>query len=327
MRRWAVVAALLVLSACQPDKAAEEAARQESVVLTSGQALDCTAALGEAGHMVCADPDLRALDRQLAERWTEVSDLTGRPTTWARRHADWMAERDAGQLDYETGERRARTIDELRGLYEAQLSMLDEEKALADALPDTSPVTALAGGCIGTALQDCRAPAAGYVTAPSGERLAWQLQEGEDEYGGRRAGMVLFSVDGEVLTPVGWSYEAARFDPPVMFEREGSVFVVASGWHDGTSSQNADILYRLDRGHWTEIELESWKTTLDEQLPEGLGVWKGVAYRWEAMEALSSLWRDGDANCCATGGSATFSLRIEGAAVRLADVTIRPPEA
>lgn len=326
MRRWAVAVALLTLSACQPDKAAEERARQESVVLTSGQAIDCTAALGEAGLVICAEGDLRTLDRQAAELWTEVSAVTGRPTTLTRRHSDWIADRDAGQRDPETGETRARTADELRAIYQAYIDGLTEELALARAIPPQSPVTALAGGCIGTALNVCTAPAAGYVTVPSGERLAWQIQEGQNTYGGRRAGIVLFSVDGEVLAPIGWSFEAALFEPPVMFEHDGAVYVAVRGWEEGTASQNADVLYRFDDGRWTEIELESWKTTLYDELPEGLGVWKGVNYRWEVMEARSPLWRDEDANCCATGGRAVMSLRIEGAAVRLADVTVLPPE-
>lgn len=325
MRRWAVAAALLMLTACQPDKAEEERARQESVVLTSGQAIDCTDALGEAGLVICAAEDLRALDRQAAELWTEVSSVTGRPTTLTRRHADWVADRDAGQRDPETGETRARTAEELRAVYQAYIEGLTEELRLSQAIPAQSPVTALAGGCIGTALTGCTAPAAGYVTAPTGERLGWQIQEGQDEYGGRRAGVILFSVDGDALTPVGWSFEAAMFEAPFMFEHEGSAFVAVRGWEDGTASQNADVLYRLDGDRWTEIELESWKTALYDELPEGLGVWKGVNYRWEAMEARSPLWRDEDANCCATGGRAVMALRVEGAAVRLADLTVLPP--
>lgn len=325
MRRWMVVAALLSLVACRPDKAAEERARLESVVLTAGQPLDCAAALGEAGLMVCASPELRALDRQAAELWAEVSTSTGRPTTWARRRTEWAADRDAGQLDPATGERRPRTDEELLALYQGVIAELTEELRAARALPGSSPATALAGGCIGAVLDGCRATGAGHVSTPSGRRLAWQIQEGSTDAAGTSAGLVLFAVEDQTLRPIGWSFEAAGFEPPVMFEHEGQVYVAARGRQAGTAAWNADLLYRLDDGAWTEIELESWKTDLAEALPEGLGVWKGVDYRWPVFEATSSLWRDGDPNCCATGGRAVIGLRVEGAALRLGEVQVLPP--
>lgn len=326
MRRPAFIAALLMMSACQADKAQEERARQESVVLTSGQAIDCTAALSEAGRVVCAEADLRGLDRRVAELWTEVSSVTGRPTTLARRHADWIAERDAGERDWDTGETRARTADELRDFYEGYVGVLTEELRLAQAIPDQSPVSALAGGCIGSALDGCTAPAAGYVTGPEGERLAWQIQEGSTDSSGVSAGLILFAVDGDTLSPIGWSFEAASFEPPVIFQREDGLYVAAKGVRWGTGAANADVLYRLDGGRWTEIELESWRMLLDERMPEGLGVWKGVDYRWPELRARTSVWRDGDANCCPTGGRAVMEFTVEGTSLRLATLDVTAPD-
>lgn len=326
MRRWAVAAALLTLSACQPDKAAEERAREESVVLTSGQAIDCTAALGEAGVVICAEEDLRTLDRQAAELWTEVSAVTGRRTTLTRRHADWIADRDAGQVDETTGEARARTADELRDIYQGYISVLTEELRLARAIPAQSPVTALAGGCIGSALAGCTSPAAGYVTGPEGQRLAWQIQEGSTDFAGVSAGLILFAVDGDALVPIGWSFEAAAFEAPVIFQRDDGLYVAAKGYQQGTGAANADVLYRLDGDHWTEIEIESWRAVLDEQMPEGLGLWKGVDYRWPEFMAVSSVWRDDDANCCPTGGNAILDFMVEGASLRLAGLDLSPAD-
>lgn len=326
MRRWAVAAAFLMLSACQADKAQEERARQDSVVLTSGQAIDCTAALGEAGRVICAEEDLRALDRQAAELWTEVSSATGRPTTLTRRHADWIAERDAGQRDWDTGEVHARTSDELRDFYQGYIGALTEELRLARAVPARSPVTALAGGCIGSALNGCSAPAAGYVTGPEGQRLAWQIQEGWTESAGVSAGLILFAVDGDTLSPIGWSFEAAGFEPPVIFQREDGLYVAAAGYQQGSGSANADVLYRFDNDRWIEIELESWRTALDAQMPAGLGVWKGVDYRWPELRARSSVWRDEDANCCPTGGRAVMDFTVEGMSLRLAGLELMPPD-
>jgi hypothetical protein len=325
MRRWAFAAAtLLTLSACQPDKAQEEAARLEEVVLTSGQPLDCTAALGEAGVLICADSDLRALDRQVAELWTEVSPVTGRPSTLARRHADWLAGRDEGERDWETGQVRPRTRDELLDYHRAYIEVLTEELRLAEAVPDQSPVSALAGGCIGSALRGCQAPAAGYVSASDGRRLAWQIQTGSTDWAGISAGLILFAVDGEVLRPVGWSFEAVNFDAPVLFERDDGIFVAAEGIRAGTGSANADLLFRLDGGGLTELDVENWKEDLAAELPDGFGVWKGVNYNWPQMFARSGVWRDDDGNCCPTGGEAVMDLRVEGTTLRMSGLDFTP---
>ncbi len=323
MRRLALLAILLGLSACQADKAEQERARSRDAALT-GNPIDCTGDLSEAAQVVCSDADLRALDRQIAERWPEVEAVTGRPNTLRRRHADWLAEREAGERLWDADGRRPRTVDELEEFQQAYLAALAEELRLAAAVPETSPVASLAGGCIGTALSGCTAPSAGYVNGPDGQRLAWQIQRGSTENAGTSAGLILFRIDGDLLRPIGWSFEAVGFEAPVVFVHSGRLYVAAEGRQAGTGSQNADLLFRLDGDTWTEIEVESWKTALAEALPEGLGVWKGVDYDWPEMAAYSSLWRTDDANCCATGGEVTVDLGVEGTALRLVGVTPRP---
>ncbi|MBN8551964.1 MAG: hypothetical protein J0L52_03590 [Caulobacterales bacterium] len=321
MRRLAYLAVLLCLSACQADKAEQERVRSEDAVLTGGGPIDCTADLSEAAQVVCADTDLRALDRQIAERWVEVERVTGRPNTLRQRHVDWLADREAGERQWDSEGRRQRTVDELEEFQQAYLGTLTEELRLAAAVPQNTPVAALAGGCIGTALSGCTAPSAGYVNGPNGHRLAWQIQQGSTDYAGVSAGVILFRIDGDLLHPIGWSFEAGSFQAPEMFEQSGRIFVAAEGYQVGTGSQNADVLFRLDGERWTEIEIESWKSALAEALPDGLGVWKGVDYAWPEMMAFSSLWRPDDANCCPTGGEAVIDLRADGTALRLVGVT------
>lgn len=321
MRHWAILVVVLGLSACQADKAEQARARDADAVLTSGEPIDCTADVSDAARIVCSDADLRAMDRQVAELWAQVEPVTGRPNTLRQRHAAWLADRDSGEMDWQTGERRTRTTAQLREFHQAYIAALTEELRLAEALPDTSPASALAGGCIGTALNGCTAPSGGYVSGSDGQRLAWQIQRGSTDYAGVTEGVILFAVDGDLLRPVGWSYEAVRFEAPTLFESEDGVFVAARGGQAGTGSGNADILFRLDGEHWTEIEVETWKTALAEALPAGLGVWKGVDYVWPEMTAFTSLWRDDDANCCPSGGRAVIDLAVEGTALRLVGVT------
>lgn len=325
MRCRALFAALLALAACRADdKAQQERARDEAAVLISGNSIDCTGDLTEMMRVVCADVELRAMDRQVAELWVQVEAVTGRPNTLAQRHADWLAEREAGERDWDAEGRRPRTVDELRGYQQAYIDDLTEELRLAGAIPATTPVAALAGGCIGTALLDCTAPSAGYASGPDGQRLAWQIQRGASAHAGVTAGLILFRIDGDLLRPVGWSYEAVSFEAPTMFQRPDGLYVAAEGYRAGTGSGNADVLYRLDGERWVEIEVEHWTLAFDEALPEGLGVWKGVDYDWPEMTAASPLWRDTDANCCPTGGEVAIDLGVRGTSLRLVGVTLSP---
>lgn len=324
MKRWAFVAIMIALSACRADKDDQERAREADAVLISGDAIDCTGELSDATRAVCADVELRAMDRQIAELWSEVEAVTGRPSTLRRRHADWLAERDAGERAWDSGELRTRTPAELRDFHQAYIDALTEELRQARALPATSPISALGGGCIGAALNGCTAPASGYLTGARGQRLAWQRQSGSTELNGVSEGIILFRIDGDLLRPIGWSFEGAGFEAPVMFQDGEHTYVASKGWLAGTGNQNADVLFRLDGQAWTEIEVESWKTALDQALPEGLEVWKGVDYDWPSMMAVSGLWRPDDANCCPTGGEAVMELRVDGTALELVRVTTRP---
>ena len=99
--------AVLGLFACQRDKADVERTRDaEQIQFTSGQVLDCAGPQDDASRIVCADTDLRALDRRIAELWTRASVETGRPATLAWRHEQWLAQRAEGERDWDTGRTR-----------------------------------------------------------------------------------------------------------------------------------------------------------------------------------------------------------------------------
>lgn len=323
-RQLAAAMAVLALFGCQQDKAAVEQAREaEQIEFTSGQVLDCAGNLDEAARIVCADADLRALDRRIGELWAEASALTGRPATLAWRHAAWLEERRAGERDWDTDGTRPRTQPELRGFYEAYAAALEEELRQARALPTSTAVSALSGGCIGAALDACRAPAAGFLTGPGGERLAWQVQEGSTSTAGVSSGIILFAISNGVMAPIAWTFDAARFDPPTIFSSGGAVYVSAVGQRAGSGSGNADLLLRLDGDRWSDIETESWQEALAVQLPDGLTVSRGVTYDWPELMATSPLWRDADALCCPSGGTATMDLAVQGSAVTLAALDVR----
>jgi hypothetical protein len=180
----------------------------------------------------------------------------------------------------------------------------------------------LAQGCIDIRLGGCTSPSGGYV--PMGEhRLFWQLQEGSTPEDGVGSGFVLLAGTQAHLNPAAWDFEGVLYEPPVVFRQDDSLYVAVAGRSVGTGSFNVDRLFR-----WVpnapeplvQIDNETWLDTLDQHLPPGLSVWKGVAFNYPSLSAETALWRDQDGNCCPTGGQAVIGFEIRGNALVVTDV-------
>ena len=238
----------------------------------------------ELEQRVCADPGLRKLDGELAAKERAVQAASARPATWAATAAQFRAiiagEKgfDGKPLDAQALEARMRD----------QIRYLDAELEAAS----------------------------GILRGEGGVRILWQLQSGASESDGGGMGVMLWdaSVPG-APRPIGWTFEGVWMQAP-RYDRQNHLLWVA-GTRAGTGDGNADLLYQKQGDRWVEIELESWRDDLDKRLPKGLGAWHGVAYDFGGMGADTELWRDKDANCCATGGRATIGFRIEGSALKL----------
>jgi hypothetical protein len=79
---------------------------------------------------------------------------------------------------------------------------------------------------------------------------------------------------------------------------------------DGTGHYNASEYYVRERGRWERIEAESWQNDLGKRLPAGLQIWKGIWPDPRTLRADAGLYRDGDGNCCPTGGVAHIQLAL-----------------
>lgn len=188
----------------------------------------------------------------------------------------------------------------------------------------------LTQGCATPGLDGCTARQGGWLSAPSGEVLYWQIQRGSTDEGGTMEAVVLFQPQADgALRPIGWT-RGGFYQPPVLIQDgEGAPLHVAlPGVLPGTGGHNADILYRWTPGAnrpLNEIDAFSWGETLGARLPAGLEVWKGVQMDYARMAGFSPLWQASDANCCATGGSVWLSFSIAGDRLMLDDVTVRDP--
>lgn len=188
----------------------------------------------------------------------------------------------------------------------------------------------LTQGCATPGLDGCTARQGGWLSAPSGEVLYWQIQRGSTDEGGTMEAVVLFQPQADgALRPIGWT-RGGFYQPPVLIQDgEGAPLHVAlPGVLPGTGGHNADILYGWTPGAnrpLNEIDAFSWGETLGARLPAGLEVWKGVQMDYARMAGFSPLWQASDANCCATGGSVWLSFSIAGDRLMLDDVTVRDP--
>jgi|GEM_PF-553432 len=188
----------------------------------------------------------------------------------------------------------------------------------------------LTQGCATPGLDGCTARQGGWLTAPAGEVLYWQIQKGSTDEGGTMEAVVLFQpgADG-ALRPIGWT-RGGFYQPPVLIQDgEGApLHVAVSGVFPGTGARNADLLYRWTPGAerpLREIDTVSWRDGLSARLPAGLEVWKGVDMDYASLRASSPLWQASDANCCASGGSVWLSFSISEDKLVLDDVSVRDP--
>ena len=193
----------------------------------------------------------------------------------------------------------------------------------------TTPA-ALADGCVPIALSDCHTVSGGYVARRDGPTLYWQLQRGVTEANGVGGGFVLLQLepDGVALRPVAWDYAGYIYGQPEWAGDggEGGVAHVAvPGVHGGTGAHNADVIFRLTddaERPLHQIDNFSWRDDLDARLPQGLEVWKGVNFAYEALMADTALWRTSDANCCPTGGEAYLDFEIRDDRLALTGVQV-----
>lgn len=181
--------------------------------------------------------------------------------------------------------------------------------------------------CLGNALNGCSSRAAGWLNSPDGDRLFWQLQDGFTDENGVTGGIVLMSAGGMgPIRPVAWAFEGYRYEAPTLLTFDGKLYVAVAGKMQGTGNGNADVIFRWapDAAQpLVQVDNWSWRDALPERLPKGLEVWKGVDFNYADSEiwTWTPLWREGDGNCCASGGGAGLGFRIEDDVLVLDDVS------
>jgi hypothetical protein len=151
--------------------------------------------------------------------------------------------------------------------------------------------------------------------------------------GGQGGPTLLVSIDrhpdyADELTL--WAPNGARFSPvrhmsgpedprlgnisvPHRFTWRGHAFLHLSIHLAGTGAQREDeVLYLGPTGDMRPVAFRQAPDALASILAPGEGVWKGAFYEFaDELRFEFSVWREGDGNCCPTGGrvTGTYVLR------------------
>jgi hypothetical protein len=270
------------------------------------------AVTGPAAARVCAEPELRALDEKLVAAEAQVA-RGQRAATWRARGArfrNWLATDTDSEGKPAGTPQLAQNYRDFLGALEAEA----ERGAGVATVPDIA--TALGDHCLARWLaHECTVPASGILRGKDGMRIVWQLQAGSSEAEGIGMGVMLWDATAPGSpVPIGWSFDGVYFSAPRLTE-QGLLWV--AGITGGSGGDNADLLFEKRDGRWVEIDTTGWRDTLEARLPDGFSALHAIEYDFDGMGGFSELWRDDDANCCATGGRVRLDFTIAGTALKL----------
>lgn len=172
----------------------------------------------------------------------------------------------------------------------------------------------LAKDCMVGAVEMCVVESAGFLNA-GGETalrsIAWQYVSGLEPGGGIPLRMTMaWDISGAKPVLIGMTSTEGEAEPPRLVDNGEDIILHLPARTAGTGEGNADSLFLYRTGAWVNIGMNSWKDELRTRLPDGMGLWKGVEYDYYGLSSYFPIWRDSDANCCATGGNAYAVFKI-----------------
>lgn len=94
----------------------------------------------------------------------------------------------------------------------------------------------------------------------------------------------------------------------------------------GNFNESECYLWSEKQKGWKLLDSTSWVDDLGKRLPAGLEIWKGVWPDIKTMTAKTALWRENDANCCPSGGTAAVALAVKDGRFVIKSLEIREDE-
>jgi hypothetical protein len=197
----------------------------------------------------------------------------------------------------------------------------------------THTETAARGDCVDDLVElleggTCKVREFGDIGAIEGRTFLYALYAIATKNGvviNTRAAVFERRGDGRLRLRLAPDGDGVTFSKPAILRTGARTLLHIPGSESGTGNFNHEALYLWRDGRWIGVDTESWLKTLQKRLPAGLGAWKGIYPDYQTLKVHTPLWRKGDSNACATGGSADIALAWAGDKIILSGVKVHRP--
>ena len=297
------------------------------------QSLDCDRPTSQRQTWVCSSPYLRDLAATVEQETQALLAASPMRATLRSEHEALVRSLYAynSRLDpRETLATRLRAIRAAAASTDAALAARPTRQDLAKSCQ--SPPSPF----FETALMRCRVE---RVTG-AGPRIVAQFQrwtgpvDNDPALGPLTAVLLFAEVAGQAGEParhrlVGWAAaDDADLGAPVAVEGEGRNFVTLPRTNRGSAATTSDVVLIATStdGEWRELNVSDWFTELQKRLPRGLIARSAFSLDLLGMRASTLLARDGDANCCPSGGTAELTFILRRDALVIDSLVLRRPQ-
>ena len=106
---------------------------------------------------------------------------------------------------------------------------------------------------------------------------------------------------------------AAKIEPSFLMQAGSDEILATRDLIPGTGNNYYEDYFRFSPAGVVQIDIESIPNVLRSILPSGSGVWKGGGLDMRSLSYHMPVWKEGDANCCPSGGTVDLKFRLDGA--------------
>jgi hypothetical protein len=194
------------------------------------------------------------------------------------------------------------------GRYESGCSQADMEKAVTLA---NDYLITLRSRCLYQSESRCWVISSGsFASMERGGPIIWQHMQLMPTDGPVHEMIVIAEgMSGDDMKLVTAHQVWGYFIPPDMVENsdDGVVFHIAG---NVGGKGNADFVLVRTKEKWIKIDMDRWFEQVNAMLPAGFAIRQSVKIDLRELFASSPVWREGDGECCASGGTVKIDYII-----------------
>ena len=295
--------------------------------------LECTRGPYTSESYICNSVYLSALYRKVFDDFRMVLDVTPMKKGISADQDMWFASRirrgNNGDLR-DTMAARHRDLERILESTKFALAKRHSEGALPQMCVDiTAPFCE-------TFMLTCRVESVdGIAPGIVGQRQIWSgPQERDQGLGPMTAVAILEATEktpvagGRIFKVIGWvAAESATIGKPYVIDGDGKTYLTVPKVEYGSSAPSTDVVLAKFGAVdiWREIDAQSWFKELGRRFPRGLMPRSAYSLDLLTMRATVSIAKEGDLNCCPTGGTAEVGLVLKGDTLVIDSLVLRRP--